>query len=36
MDHATRTIFLPEGGVLRIVVGLWLFFGIQVIEVAEE
>ena len=36
MEHAARAVFLLELGVLRIVVGLRLFLGVQVVEVAEE
>ena len=36
VDHAARAVLLLELGILRIVVGLRLFFGVQVIEVAEE
>src|SRR5262245_61622095 len=35
-EHAARTEFLFEGGVLWIVGMLGLFFGIQVIEIAEK
>ena len=36
LQHAARSVFLSERGILRIVVILGLFLGVQVIEVAEE
>ena len=36
VDHATRTKALLEGRIFRVVGMLWLFFGIEVIEVAEK
>ena len=36
LDHSTRTVFLMESRILRIVVGLGLFLGVQVVKVAVE
>ena len=36
VQHAARAVLLPELGVLRVVVGLRLLLGVQVVEVAEE
>ena len=36
MQHAARPELLPELGILRIVVGLGLLLGIEVVEIAEE
>ncbi len=36
MEHAARPVLLPELRVLRVVVGLRLLLGVQVVEVAEE
>ena len=36
MEHAARPELLPEFGILRIVVGLGLLLGIEVVEIAEE
>jgi len=35
-EHATRTELLPEIGVFRVVTIFGLFFGVEVIEIAEE
>ena len=36
MEHAARAVLLLELRVLRVVVGLRLLLGVQVVEVAEE
>jgi hypothetical protein len=36
VEHATRTEPFPERGIRRVVRVLRLFFGVQVVEVAEE
>ena len=36
VQHAARAVLLPELGILRVVVGLRLLLGVQVVEVAEE
>ena len=36
MQHAARPKRLPEFGILRVIVGLGLLLGIEVVEVAEE
>ena len=36
VEHAARAVLLPELRILRVVVGLRLLLGVQVVEVAEE